>query len=381
MSEPSAPLVYPFFAQNAEQLKAAITNHILEIIKARRQPGAGELLAELQAKFDWRVRLLLPEVVDAILSSRSAPVYGLDYLSSNLGAADIAGALRGENEPSEEFRSTIDDLFRKSLLYRRTAAFREAVEFMARFRDYAPFNNLLVRIQNPQCSFYATERDWRERFKRSLKDEARPMLILAPMHPVLLVYDLEETTGAPLPEHFGELAATRAESTWSADVLDRTIENARRDEILVEFRPLPQLQGGYATIWGQRAGVKARVVVNAALDLPSRYGVLCHELAHIYLGHLGADADRWWPCRLNLSHATVEIEAEAVAYTIAIRAGLKPTSERYLSGYLGPGALPESVSMELIAKVYGRIAAMGTRIQPPRNRRPPGGARGRSTEE
>ena len=49
---------------------------------------------------------------------------------------------------------------------------------------------MLVRLQNPTCGFYATEPDWVKRFERKLKEDARPMLILAPMHPVMLVYDL-----------------------------------------------------------------------------------------------------------------------------------------------------------------------------------------------
>jgi hypothetical protein len=32
------------------------------------------------------------------------------------------------------------------------------------------------------------------------------MLILAPMHPVLLVYELDQTEGAPLPAHLTEFA-------------------------------------------------------------------------------------------------------------------------------------------------------------------------------
>jgi hypothetical protein len=28
------------------------------------------------------------------------------------------------------------------------------------------------------------------------------------------------------------------------------------------------------------------------------YGTLCHELAHIYLGHSGTDRDHWWPSRI-----------------------------------------------------------------------------------
>ena len=70
---------------------------------------------------------------------------------------------------------------------------------MGRFRDYAPYNNMLVRIQNPACVFYATASDWQKRFGRTLTEDARPMLILAPMHPVMLVYDLDQTAGSELP--------------------------------------------------------------------------------------------------------------------------------------------------------------------------------------
>ena len=50
--------------------------------------------------------------------------------------------------------------------------------------------------------------------------------------------------------------------------------------------------------------------------------MLCHELGHIYLGHLGADKDGWWPYRVNLPQAVTEMEAEAVAYIVCRRAGL-----------------------------------------------------------
>jgi hypothetical protein len=56
---------------------------------------------------------------------------------------------------------------------------------------------MLVKLQNPSCGYYATEKDWRVRFQRALKEDARPMLILAPMRPVMLVYDLDSTEGSP----------------------------------------------------------------------------------------------------------------------------------------------------------------------------------------
>src|ERR1019366_8753750 len=120
--------------------------------------------------------------------------------------------------------------------YRDSVQFREMVVFMAKFRDYAPYNNMLVRIQNPTCSFYATERDWRDRFKRGLKEDAHPMLILAPMHPVMLVYALDQTEGPdPLPEELNKFA--RIEGQWTPDWLHRTVRNAAiHDRIRVDFK-------------------------------------------------------------------------------------------------------------------------------------------------
>ena len=59
--------------------------------------------------------------------------------------------------PSKKI-STIDELFRHSKLYQNSDAFNELVKFMGRFRDYAPYNNMLVRLQNPSCRFYARAR-------------------------------------------------------------------------------------------------------------------------------------------------------------------------------------------------------------------------------
>jgi hypothetical protein len=105
------------------------------------------------------------------------------------------------------------------------------------------------------------------------------------------------------------------------------------------------------------------------LDDRSRFGVVCHELAHIYLGHLGTDEDGWWPSRTGLNKRTVEIEAEAVAFIVTMRAGLAGSSAAYVSRYLLEGKIPPAVSLDLIAKIAGRIGEMGRRTREPRRQR------------
>ena len=200
---------------------------------------------------------------------------------------------------------------------------------MARFKDYAPYNNMLVKLQNPSCGFYATARDWQGRFNRRLRDDARPLLILAPMHPVMLVYDLDQTEGDAVPdelEKFGKFSGDFRDK-W----LSHSISNAERYRIQIGFRTLSSTHGGFATLARASGDGKMRVVVHDELDNPSRFGILCHELAHIMLGHLGSDWDRWWPARANLSTKTMEIEAEAVAFIVTQRFGLKGSSAEYLS--------------------------------------------------
>ena len=111
-----------------------------------------------------------------------------------------------------------------------------------------------------------------------------------------------------------------------------------------------------------------------AYDESSKFGVLCHELAHIYLGHLGNDKDHWWPSRRELSHHTVEIEAEATAFIVASRFGLDGGSARYVSRHLGNDPVPASVSLDLVAKTASRLERMAKeKLKARRDRLPVGG--------
>jgi hypothetical protein len=190
-----------------------------------------------------------------------------------------------------------------------------------------------------------------------LIDDARPLLILAPMHPVMLVYDVDQTKGKSLPKQVTDFA--KFEGDWKGEWLELLIENAElRDRISVSFKPLTSTYAGFATIARGDGEWKMRIVIHDGLDGPSRLGVLCHELAHIYLGHLGSDKDHWWPSRKELSHRTVEIEAESVAFLVTARKGLTGASARYVSWHLADGPIPQSVSLDLVGKVSGRIERM-----------------------
>jgi hypothetical protein len=193
------------------------------------------------------------------------------------------------------------------------------------------------------------------------------MLILAPMHPVMLVYELDQTEGDELPQEIREFA--HFEGEWDSRFLERLVKNAEGHRILVQFKTLSSTNGGFATLARETGDWKMRVAVHDQLDEPSRCGVLCHELAHILLGHLGSDWDHWWPARTNLSHAAVEVEAEAVAWIVTTRFGLTGASVAYVSRHLKEGQTPTGVSPDMIAKTAGHIERMSKESMSPRRPR------------
>lgn len=338
-----------------------------------RQPSAWELLREVETRLGLKARWELPAVLEALAQDKELTTAHRHYCVSVRASEDLAAALRGAEAPEKEIKSTIDSLLQQSSAYRGSKAFQDMVSFMGAFRDYAPFNNMLVRLQNPTCSFYATEPDWWKRFDRKLKEDARPMLILAPMHPVMLVYELDQTEGKPLPKEVTEFA--KFEGDWKPEWLNRLVQNAQaHDKIRVDFKPLSTTNAGFATIAAGEGGWKMRIAIHDGLDEPSRFGVLCHELAHIQLGHLGNDKDQWWPSRRELNHRTMEIEAEAVAFIVSTRFGLKGASASYVSRHLGNDPMPPSVSLDLVAKVAGRLEKMAKEILPARREKVRAGA-------
>jgi hypothetical protein len=348
-----------------EAIRQKVRTFILQWI-SHRQGSAAELVRALEEEAGWPARLCLEPVLAELRASRGGPELDRKYLLYTLGGAEVAQALAAGMAPHSEHQSSLDELFGRSRRFRRSKKFAAAVEFIAKFREYSPFNNMLVFLQNPLATYFATASHWQKAFRRTIKDEARGMIILAPRTPVLLVYDVADTDGPPLPEKL-ELF-TRTSGRFNPTILERTIKNCEQDGIRVERKSMGQLQGGFTTARVHDQNWKMRIGLRAELDEGAAYAVLCHELAHIYLGHLGADKEGGWPYRLNLAHNVAEIEAESVAHIVCRRAGLRTHSAEYLSSHVEDGSDLDSISIDLVSRAAGRIEDMGRRLLPPREK-------------
>jgi antirestriction protein ArdC len=104
-----------------------------------------------------------------------------------------------------------------------------------------------------------------------------------------------------------------------------------------------------------------RVTFNDRLNPTERFITIAHELGHIFLGHLGEcasgkgnDDESGWLSRRSLGKNEKEIEAEAVAYLVASRAGVVPASAQYIKSYASRSDMTK-VDLELVVRSAARI--------------------------
>lgn len=293
-----------------------------------------------------------------------------------------------EVQPDDAIR-VLDELVHDVRMYRSGRAFAGLLEFAGRFRFYSPFNAMLIRVQMQGATFVATAGRWRQKYGREVRPEARPLVILRPRGPVMIVFDISDTVpvdreAIPLPDEvvapFGISRLPDVEA-----IMSRTVRNAARDGVRVtRVEAGSQQAGRIQTASGpaleltvkRRHGaetvhVPQRYVacLNADHDPSTQYATLAHELAHLYCGHLGTPNEKWWPRRDRLDHTTEEFEAEAAAFIVCKRIDDSVRFPPYLANVLGRDDQLPPFSLDRVVKVAGDIELMGKQNLPLR----PGG--------
>lgn len=253
-------------------------------------------------------------------------------------------------------RALLDQLLAESKLYRSSAEFAALMQFVVRLRAFAPFNAMLLNIQKPGLSYAATRADWLKRFNRTVKEKARPLLILMPMRPVVLVYDVVDTEGDPLPR---DVATFWARGEMDIETMSACIHAANSNGITCKvFDGGDRSAGQIRVTWRPNEGngrSHYEMYINANHPVATQFITLAHELAHLALGHLGEDKrlkikDRRWA-----DHATQELEAELVAVLVAARNGITGASESYLASFVQRETDVAELGVYLIMKAAGKV--------------------------
>jgi len=293
-------------------------------------------------------------------------------------------------------KTSIDDLVRGAQRYRSSSEYLQMLEFIGRFKRYAPFNAMVVHIQKPGARYVLPSSEWMSKYRRVLKPGAQALLIFQPRGPYMLVYDVGDTEALPgarpLPKALTAPASvsSRADEKKLLQVWSGTWANLAPLGIRLTLVDHGASSCGCAYRsrshgFVERSGGKPgdppetyptlfEIEVNRNLPLLDRYATLAHELGHLFCGHLGAGPENTWPDRRLwphsveervAAHARDEVEAESIAYMVLKRLDPDVRMGGYIAGHLGPDQqVPESVALNLTFKAAGLIIEMGKRRLP-----------------
>ena len=271
---------------------------------------------------------------------------------------------------------SLTGLFDEAAGYRSGKDYAALLAFAVKMRRFGPYNAMLLHRQKPGLSFAATASEWRARWKREVKEDARPLVVLARFGPVAFVYDIQDTEalpGAPdLPrDAFAFPAVGNVSEAMLADVV-KAIE-------WMGIRIADVDTGDWHAGRIQRTGGAYTVKVNRNHSRETRLATYAHELAHLVLGHLGADPKHKprIPDRQVVRKEVQEIEAESVAFVVCRRRGVRPDSASYLAKFIKAGEpVSGTLDVERVMTAAGTVdKAMfpperGSKRRKPKEERP-----------
>lgn len=209
------------------------------------------------------------------------------------------------------------------------------LSFISKFHQYSLNNTLLIFAQYPTASIVAGYNSWKANFKRNVNKGAKAIKILAPYKVkvkkkeednnnekndneveitltkfrIVNVFDVSQTSGAPLPELIHDLTGT----STSIKAMIESIKEACHIPIYFESETTDSLLSGGAK--GYYNLGNDSVVINKDLEDKQIVKTLIHEYAHSLLHKEG-----------NKAKEQKEIEAESLAFVICNHFGID-TSE------------------------------------------------------
>lgn len=271
---------------------------------------------------------------------------------------------------TEAVRSLLDQLLTDSRLYSQSKDYKELLDFVVRLRNFAPFNAMLLQVQKPGLSYAASARDWRS-FGRIPKPGARPLLILWPFGPVALVYDVLDTEGDPLPK---DVASFFAHGPIDEDQMKGFVPLMNKKGIELYWVDAGDRSAGeiHVTIRTDKKKETRwyRVHINRNHTPAVQFATLSHELAHLFLGHLGSDKALNVPQRPPMDHRQDELEAESVTFLVCARNGVTSESETYLKDYVKENTTVEQIDLYQIMRAAGQVETLLGLVAPTKYDRP-----------
>ena len=261
-------------------------------------------------------------------------------------------------EITEDLQKGVRELFESD-------SYKDYLSCMSKFYHYSFNNTLLIYMQYPSASLVAGYTKWEDTFSRHVKKGETGIRILAPCkmkktktvtnedgtteekevsfmrYKPVSVFDVSQTEGKDLPE------IPCRSLTGSVDDFDSVFAR------VTAFSPVPI---GFDDIRDGANGyfqtVEKRIVIKNGLSQEQTLKTAIHEIAHAILHDRDNGAEK------DSDRATMEVQAESVAYTVCSYYGLDTSdySFGYVAGWSKDKEAKElAASREVIRKTAKEI--------------------------
>lgn len=257
----------------------------------------------------------------------------------------------------------ITELLTRGWRFKNSDQFIRFVKFIERFTHYSRFNTMMVYIQDDSVTFFGGVSYWKKKWGRTVNEDAKPYIILAPNGPIMLVFDVMETDGTLSPEEFLIKGLGRKPLEVKGEISDKAlkkaIDNITRWGFKVVFKKTSFFKGGHITT--QLSGSN-EICLKEGCTPTENFVVLLHEIAHLFLGHTGRKEINKHgtkkvvslPSR-NIKRSTEELEAETISYLICKKLGITTQAAEYIAGYIKTVEDLTNFDTELVIKTTDRI--------------------------
>jgi len=199
--------------------------------------------------------------------------------------AEVDAAFDGLPDSQETARHALDQLISRALAYRTGPELKALFDFMRRFPHIAPYNAMLLHVQNPGIGYALRAPLWERDYRRRVRPGARPYVILQTMGPVAFVFELSDTEPIdPAVDLVPEMVKNPfpAKGQPPIGAIETVISTCLKIGIEVELRDRgTNLAGSVQRLVNRTPPF--HLVLNLKHPEAQQLGTLAHELAHVFL--------------------------------------------------------------------------------------------------
>ncbi len=297
-----------------------------------------------------------------------------------------------EQKNTNREKGVLDLLLSQVQNFKSCSKFKDMMDFCIRFRKMAPYNAMLLEAQMPSAKYVLTAAEWKKRFNRQPKAEARPLLTLIPFGPIEFLYEIGDVEPCNMSDEEEKPSASCSDMTDDAileefekenekyqnsNKADQMLENLKKNmiadgiqyidtrtgiELSSTIKPFYQKYGQSYPLdinYPVSCHIHFRIMCRQNAAKEEKVAYICHELGHLFCHHLSnkTSPKKWWQTRLTGASKEVEreFEAEAAAWLVCNRMGIKTDSAEYLSGYYHKNQTIPNISVDIVLKAAMEI--------------------------